>query len=233
MNLKLRWPVLIAIAAIVALSLAACGSSAQTGSTSAAAAASASSPNGASPAQTGAGGTAANRGKLIACLKSHGVTLPVRPPGSGAPPNGSGSPTGSGSQTGSASQTAPGTTGGYGSGRLFGGGRSRFGTPSPQLRAALQACGARLRFRRQFRPDQASITKFVACVKQHGYNLPTPNFSGKGSIFPASIARDPKFQAAARACAADLRPSGAPGGSGAAAGGGPGGAGPAPQTSTA
>ena len=45
------------------------------------------------------------------------------------------------------------------------------------------------------------MTKFVACVKQHGYNLPAPNFSGKGPIFPATIERNKKFQTAARACA--------------------------------
>ena len=56
------------------------------------------------------------------------------------------------------------------------------------------------------------MTKFLACVKQHGFNLPTPNFSGKGAIFPAAIAGNKKFQAAARACASDLR---APGGTGA------------------
>ncbi len=67
------------------------------------------------------------------------------------------------------------------------------------------------------------MTKFVACVKQHGYNLPTPNFSGKGPIFPAKIQTDKKFQAAARACASDLRPAGAGAGApgtGAAAGSG-------------
>jgi hypothetical protein len=62
----------------------------------------------------------------------------------------------------------------------------------------------------------------VACVKQHGYNLPAPNFSGKGPVFPASISKNAKFQAAAKSCQADLRPAGAPGPGGPPAGSGTG-----------
>jgi hypothetical protein len=62
-------------------------------------------------------------------------------------------------------------------------------------------------------------------VKQHGYNLPAPNFSGKGPIFPATIAGDKKFRAAARTCASDLRPSGAGAPPGSGAGGGESGSG--------
>jgi hypothetical protein len=46
----------------------------------------------------------------------------------------------------------------------------------------------------------------VACVRQHGFNMPNPNFSGKGSVFPPSIRSDPKFASASRACATLLRP---------------------------
>ena len=62
---------------------------------------------------------------------------------------------------------------------------------------------------RRFTLSHAAVTKFVACVNQHGYKLPTPNFSGKGPIFPVSIEKNAKFQKAARACQADLRPAGA------------------------
>jgi hypothetical protein len=74
------------------------------------------------------------------------------------------------------------------------------------MRAAFQACGARLGFGaggRGFRGriSHTEINNFVTCVKQHGYNLPAPNFSGNGPIFPRSIETNAKFQAASRACA--------------------------------
>ena len=48
----------------------------------------------------------------------------------------------------------------------------------------------------------------------HGYKLPKPNTSGKGAIFPKSIESNKKFEAAAKACQSDLRPSGGGPGSG-------------------
>ncbi len=127
----------------------------------------------------------ARRAALVACLKQHGVTLPNRPAGSGRP---------------------PGAGGGFfgGGGGFRGGGNSKFA-------AAFKACGAQFGFRGRpgrFRLSHAAIQKFVTCVRQHGYNLPAPNFSGKGSVFPANIRTNPKFQAASRACASVLRPAG-------------------------
>ena len=46
----------------------------------------------------------------------------------------------------------------------------------------------------------------MTCVRQHGYNLPNPNFSGKGPVFPANIQNNAKFQAASRACQSLLVP---------------------------
>jgi hypothetical protein len=86
------------------------------------------------------------------------------------------------------------------------------------MRAAFQACGARLGFGaggRGFRGriSHAAINSFVTCVKQHGYNLPAPNFSGKGPIFPRNIETNAKFQAASRACQNLLIPTRPGGGS--------------------
>ena len=183
-----------------ALVLAACGSSSNTSSASS---------SGSSSAGAAAGGAAANRSKLVACLKAHGVTLPARPAGARRRPNG-----------------AEGGGFGGGGGFFFGGGGGGAGRPdaarfnNPKFRAAIQACGGNRFPQRRFEPNKAEVTKFVACVKQHGYSLPTPNFSGKGAIFPAAVARNKNFQTAARACASDLRPPGEPtqsggGGSGA------------------
>ena len=202
--------VLGALAATMAI--VACGSSSTT-SSSASAAANASSPTSSgSVAGSGSGrrgffGNPAQRAKLVSCLKQHGVTLPPRPPG-GGPPSGSGSSSGS-------STTPGGGPGGSGRG-FFGGGTGP--RANPKFRAALQACGVNFRpgAGGRFNPAarKAAINKFVTCVAQHGYKLPKPNFSGKGSVFPRNIESNPKFQAASKACAGDLRPPGAPQGGG-------------------
>ncbi len=190
----------LAILVIVPVCMAACGSSSSSSSTTSA---------GASGAAASASRTA-DRAKLAACLKQHGVTLPARPAG-GRPPAGG--------------------AGGYGppagGGGFFGGGSGRGGpggrAANPKFRAAFQACGGAAGFRgraggARFRPTQAAITKFASCVKQHGYTLPKPNLSGKGAVYPASIERNAKFQAAARACQSVLRPAGGAPAGGAAPG---------------
>ncbi|HEY2316775.1 MAG TPA: hypothetical protein VGH67_00625 [Solirubrobacteraceae bacterium] len=200
----LRLPAAAVTIALAGLVLAACGSSSNTGSST-------STSTSASAAGAAGGASSAARSKLVACLKAHGVTLPARPAGARRRPQGG--------------------YGGYGGGApgfFFGGGGSnRSGAPgagrfaNPKFRAALQACGAGRFPQRRATPNKAAVTKFAACVKQHGYNLPSPNFSGKGPVFPAAIARNKTFQAAAKACASDLRPQGA----------GAGGAGSAPPGS--
>ena len=94
------------------------------------------------------------------------------------------------------------------------------GAQSSKFRAAFKACGADFgggRFGRGgaggFKPSAAALAKFTACVDAHGYKLPKANTSGNGPIFPRSIESNKKFEAAAKACQSDLRPSG--GGSGA------------------
>jgi hypothetical protein len=175
--------------------LAACGSSTTASSSSS------------SSSATAAAGGPANRAKLVACLKQHGVTLPTRPPGARQGQAGAGSGTG----------PAPGA-GAPGTGRrrgFFGGGAFA----NPKFQAAFKACGVtrvgrRGGFARGGTPQRAAITKFVTCVSAHGYTLPKPNFTGKGPVFPAKIETNPKFISASRACQSQLRPpaAAAPGG---------------------
>ena len=73
------------------------------------------------------------------------------------------------------------------------------------MQAAFKACAADLPrggFRGRFnsRPRRAAITQFVTCVRKHGYNLPAPNLSGTGPVFPSKIESNAKFQAASRSC---------------------------------
>jgi hypothetical protein len=188
--------------------LAACGSSSSPSSSSSSASAAA---GGAAGAAGGGPAGAANRAKLVACLKQHGVTLPTRPPGP-RPGTGTGTTPGAGQPGGG---PAPGATGARRRG-FFGGGAGAGRFNNPKFRAAFQACGAAGGFgRRGGTPARASIAKFVTCVSQHGYKLPKPNFSGQGPVFPAKIETNPKFIAASRACQAQLRPP-----AGSAAGGG-------------
>lgn len=178
------------------LALAACGSSSKTTTTTA----SASSTTSTNPT--------ARRTALETCLKAHGVTLPNRR-FRGARPGGA------------AGGAAPGGFGGGGGGFVPGGGAGGFAS-NPKFRAAFQACGGgNFRFRR--RPGAASfsharITAYVDCIRTHGYpQMPSPNFSGKGSVFPSSVRSNPKFASASRACVSKLIPrsgSGAAGGTG-------------------
>jgi hypothetical protein len=171
----------------VTLALAACGgsSSGSSGSTTTSSTAAAASSS-----------FSARRAALRACLEAHGVTLPARRPG-GQPPNG-------------------GAPGFFGGGRGGGGGGGL--AANPKLRAAFQACGGGRFFgsgglRRRL--ARSSITAFVSCVRKHGFNLPSPNFSG-GPVFPADIRTNGKFQSASRACSYLLvRPAGSGAASGA------------------
>jgi hypothetical protein len=218
--------------------IAACGSASNS---SGSAGASSTTGTTASAAAGGAGGAnPARRAALTACLKQHGVTLPARPPGApgGGPPPGGGTGTGTGTGTTGTGTTGTGTgttgpgtgTTGTGTGTTGTGttpGRGFFGggggfANNPKLRAAFQACGARFGFGGagdgfRGRLTRTNITKYVSCVRQHGYNLPNPNFSGKGPVFPANIRSNAKFQAASRACQSLLvppRPSGSGSGTG-------------------
>jgi hypothetical protein len=188
--------------------IAACGSASSSSNTATSTTASA--------AAGGAGAPdASRRAALAACLKQHGVTLPARPPGAvNGPPPGSRSSGGSGTGTNGTGTNGTGTNGaGTTPRRGFFGGGGGFAA-NPKLRAAFQACGARFGFGggRRFHLSRSAITKYVTCVRQHGYNLPNPNFSGKGPVFPSNIRKNAKFQAASRACQSLLaspRPSGA------------------------
>jgi hypothetical protein len=192
------------VALVLGCLVAACGSASSSSSTSSSSTTTTAAAAGAGGG-AGGGANSARRTQLVACLKSHGVTLPSRP--AGAPSGGGGTGTGTGT-TGS---------GGPPRGGFFGGGGGF--ANNPKLQAAFKACGANFGFRRgnfAGRISHTTITKYVDCVRQHGYDLPNPNFSGKGSVFPANIRTNPKFLAASKSCQSILIPArpggGTPGG---------------------
>ncbi len=179
--------VLLALAALATSGLiAACGSSSSNSS---------SKTTSTTSAASAASGSGTNRAALTACLRKHGITLPAGTgaPGGGAPPSappagGSGAPGG-----GSPPSGFPG------------------GANGVKLQAAFKACGANFPARRNSAALQRkTVQKYVTCVRQHGYQLPNPNFSGAGPVFPAKIRSNAKFQSASRACQNLLAPTGAP-----------------------
>ncbi len=185
---------LLALAALATSALiGACGSSSSSSTSSSTAAASASS------------GSGTNRAALMACLRKHGITLPSGAgapgggaPGGGAPPAGAPSGGSGAPASGSPPSGVPG------------------GANGAKLQAAFKACGANFPARRNGAAvPRQTIQKYVTCVRQHGYQLPNPNFSGNGPVFPASIRSNAKFKTASRACQNLLTPAGASGQAGA------------------
>jgi hypothetical protein len=95
-------------------------------------------------------------------------------------------------------------------GGLLGGGKLPPGVSRSAYQAAVIKC-AGLRPRRTLGGPQfkAQLTKFVACMRASGVNLPTPNTTGTGPVFNTKglDTRSPTFLAAARKCQASLHPS--------------------------
>jgi len=203
-----RGALFVFVALALGCMIAACGSSSGSTTSGSSGSSGSSSSTTASAAAGGSGPNSAQRAKLAACLKQHGVTLPSRP--AGAPPGGA-SGSGSASGTGTTGTSTTRRRGFFGGGGAF--------ANNPKLQAAFKACGANFGFRGgggRFtgRLSHTVINKYVTCVRQHGYNLPAPNFSGKGSVFPANIRSNAKFQAASRACQSILAPPGGGAGGG-------------------
>lgn len=180
---------------VACVAVAACGSSSSsTTSTSANASATTAGGSAAAGGGTGAGRFAA----LRTCLEKQGITLPQRP--AGAP-------------------RTPGAGGGFFGGGAGGGGGGGFfsGANATKLRAALQKCGGGFGgaggFRRRSLSSNptavAALTKFAACMRSNGIDVPAPNTSGTGPVFNTSglNTTSTAFKTAYAKCATDL-PSG-------------------------
>lgn len=144
------------------------------------------------------------------CLQKHGLNLRAGSPAGGPPAGANAAPPAGGT----------GTTRTYGappSGAVIGPQGGSGPTQMPEnVRKAFQGCGVQLpsggsggsppsvnsaAFRQ-------SVSRYVACVKQNGYDMPAPNLSGNGPIFDESKVNrdDPKFQSASRKCQQLLQP---------------------------
>jgi hypothetical protein len=205
---------------LACLGLAACGGSSSSSSTSASASATTASTGAAGTGATGAG---ASRFKALReCLQQNGITLPQRTTGQNRHRPG-----------------GPGGAGGFlGGGAGAGGPKLPSGVTRAQYQAAIKKCGggafpggaaARLK-----NPTYlAALTKFAACMRKNGVNVPTPNTSGGGPIFDTKgiNTASSQFRTAGSKCRSDLlgaflRGGAAGAGAGAQAGGGTSGATP-------
>jgi hypothetical protein len=184
---------------LTALALAACGggsSSSSTKTTNAAAASPGASSTtsttgtgapGTPGSGTGAPSTPAGAGSRFAalreCLAKDGIKLPQRKPGQRP-----------------------------GAGGFLGAGASGLpaGVTRSQFESALKKCGGFSRGRLPGAGGRfpkgpattASYTKFAACMRESGVNLPPPNTSGKGPVFNDKDLKlsSPTFRAAERKC---------------------------------
>jgi hypothetical protein len=203
----------LTVLTLACLGLAACGGS--SGSSTNAAATGATSGGTASTGTTGTststsgssaqGGVAGGAGSRFAaireCMQKNGVALPKRSPGSG---------------------------GGFLRAGGAAGPQLPQGVTRAQYEAALKKCGGRRpgadgRFQRPNSPVfKQALSKFGACLRQNGINVPAPNTSGKGPIFSTKgiDTSSPQFKAATKKCRSVLmgafrRPGGANGATGA------------------
>lgn len=206
--------VLVMLTALVAsLLIAACGGSSNSGKTT-------TSKNAASTSTSKA---AASPTAFTTCLKQHGVTLPAgrggfgfrrngttttgAPPAGGYPGGGGGYPGGGGGYPG-AGGTPPTGAGAFGGGSA--GGNSKFAKAFQACRSKLGSSGfGRGHFgggagAGHFTPHFSSteLKSYVSCIRRNGYpSMPEPDTSkGAKSVFPASVEKNAKFQAASRKC---------------------------------
>ena len=148
--------------------LAACGSSASSATSPASTSSSEPSKSTQEASKSPQGAGSSRFTALRSCLAQQGITLPA--PSGKRPPGG-----------------APGAKGLLGGG---GGGGRRLqppaGVSASQFQEALKKCGGGNfggagRFSSP--TGTAALTKFVACMRENGVNLPAPNTSGNGPVF--------------------------------------------------
>jgi hypothetical protein len=153
----------VLVLVLVSLALAACGGSSSTSSTTT----TATSASATTPTPGGRPGAGGGRFAAIReCLKKNGITLPTRKPGQ-----------------------APGAGGFRGGG---GGFAPPKGVTKAQYEAAIKKCGGFPRtgfpggrgFRGFDTPAaKQALTKFAACLRSNGIDVPEPNTTGKGPVF--------------------------------------------------
>jgi hypothetical protein len=181
-----------------ALVLVGCGGSSGGGSTATTTTASSSAGTGAPSAEGKAGGTFEISEEAKACLKEKGVELPEFKggageggPPSGEPPAGA---AGGGKPEGGEKMQKAFRECGVEAPELKGGPGGEGGPPSMNSAA----------FKKQ-------VKEYAACVRENGYEIAAPDFSGEGPVFEKSESESAAFKRASAKCQSLLGgPEGAP-----------------------
>jgi hypothetical protein len=198
---------------VVALLLVGCGSS---GGGSTSESSTTASSSGAESAKEGKRGMFEISEEAKACLKEKGVELPEFKAGGGGPPASGGEPP-EGFEPPESGELPEGGEGGPPSGGEGRPGGEKF----EEQKAAFEECGVEIGggFKAGAaggKPDVNSaafkkqVKEYVACVRENGYELAEPNFSGEGPIFEKSESESAAFKKASEGCQELL---GGPGGS--------------------
>jgi hypothetical protein len=128
-----------------------------------------------------------------ACLKEKGVELPGFKGGEGGPPSSGEKPAG-GEMPKRGEGGPPGGFGGEG---------------SEEMKKAFEECGVetpKFKGGAGSRPNTNSaafkkqVNEYVACVRENGYELAEPNFSGEGPIFEKAESESAEFKKASAQC---------------------------------
>lgn len=198
-----RWMLGLALSGLGALVLVGCGG---TSGGSSAASTTAASATGSTDEGAGGPKTMEISDEAKACLKKEGVELPEFKGGEGGRPpmaEGGGPPAGGEPpQGGEMPEGEPPGEGGPG------------GEGFEKMRKALEECGVETG---EFKggpggraPDMSSaavrkqIREYAACVRENGYELAEPDFSGEGPVFDRSESQGEGFKKASAKCQALL-----------------------------
>jgi hypothetical protein len=205
---------LAALALIVgALVIAGCGggSSSSGGSTESTTTASTGSTGG-SEGSKAKGGMAEISAEAKACLKEKGVELPEFKSGEGGPPAGGSGGTGEGGEPPEGfeppegGELPEGAEGGSPTGEAPGGEKFE------EQKAAFEECGVEIGAGFAGGPGGAGkpntnsaafkkqVKEYVACVRENGYELAEPNFSGEGPVFEKAESESAEFKQASESC---------------------------------
>jgi hypothetical protein len=202
----------IAALALVATALVLVGCGGSSGGSSTEASTTASSTGSETPTGEGKGGGMVNISEEAkACLKEKGVEVPEFKGGEGGPP---GDAEGEMPEPGEKPEGGEMPEGGEGgSPGGFG------GEQSEEQKKAFEECGVEtpeFKGGAGGKPNTNSaafkkqVNEYVACVRENGYELGEPNFSGEGPVFEKSESESAEFKKASAQCQELL---GGPGGS--------------------
>jgi hypothetical protein len=178
-NMKMKRTMLGTTLALIlgALVLAGCGGSSGASSTETSTTASASSGSESSGTEGKAGGMFNISEEAKKCLKEKGVELPGFKGGEGGPPAGGFGGEGNGEMT-----------------KAF----EECGVELPEFKGGAGGAGGAPKVNSAAFKKQ--VKEYVACVKENGYELAEPNFSGEGPVFEKAESESAAFKKASAGC---------------------------------